>query len=273
MKTKKQTKRSFLVILCFAIMLCMMAPGHIAQAAPEVKVQVDGQLVDFPDQKPYIDSASRTMVPVRAPMEAMGCTVDWNDQARQATIKKDGNVAVFTIGSKTYTVNGASRKMDTYPVIVNDRTAFPIRFAAEAMGATVGWNASAYTVLITTPKPSGIVLLPTTGLLGRDVGVAWPNYSATIPFVSAKGTEITGLEYRDGAVRLQIAKNPVEMIRIYSDLGSQGATRINECTYYPVAGGYESEFIVSDIGKLQPFDTLKIFIPGDGLYIVANPFH
>lgn len=146
---KIKIKKCFLAILSF-MMLCIMAPGHIAQAAPDVTVKVDGQYVSFPDQKPYIDSANRTMVPVRAPMEAMGCTVEWNDKTRQATITKGDKTAVFTIGKNTYTVNGQTKTMDTKAVIVGNRTAFPIRFAAEAMGATVDWDANTYTVLITT---------------------------------------------------------------------------------------------------------------------------
>jgi hypothetical protein len=131
----------------------MIAP--MAEAAPDVTVKVDGNVVSFPDQKPYIDSNDRTMVPVRAPMEAMGCTVDWNDQARQATITKAGNTVVFTIGSNTYTLNGQNKTMDTQAVITGDRTAFPIRFAAEAMGATVTWDQDTYTVNIITGKQSG----------------------------------------------------------------------------------------------------------------------
>jgi len=119
-------------------------------AAPDVSVKVDGKLVGFPDQLPYIDSNDRTMVPVRSPMEAMGCHVDWNDQARQATITKGGITAVFTIGSNTYTVNGQNKTMDTQAVITGDRTAFPIRFAAEAMEARVEWDAGTYTVNIYT---------------------------------------------------------------------------------------------------------------------------
>ena len=119
-------------------------------AAPDVSVKVDGKLVGFPDQPPYIDENDRTMVPVRSPMEAMGCKVEWNDKTRQATITKAGNTAVFTIGSNTYTVNGAKKTMDTQAVITGDRTAFPIRFAAEAMGARVEWDASTYTVNIYT---------------------------------------------------------------------------------------------------------------------------
>lgn len=272
---KIKIKKCFLAILSF-MMLCIMAPGHIAQAAPDVTVKVDGQYVSFPDQKPYIDSANRTMVPVRAPMEALGCKVEWDEKARKAVISKDGNVAEFTIGSKTYLVNGTKKTMDTKAVIVNDRTAFPIRFAAEAMGAKVDWDANTYTVLITTfqSQGKGIEKLSTTGLPGyKDPTL--PNYKATIPFTSANGTEITGITYRDGAVRLQMGQKPVEMIRIYTDLGSQGATikvGDNTTVQKTVGGGYESEFKVSDITKLQRFETLKIFIPGDGLYVVPNPF-
>ena len=140
-------KKSKIAILTALLSLIMIVPAF--GAAP-VKVLVDGNQVSFPDQKPYINSDDRTMVPVRAPMEAMGCKVDWNDQTRQATIKKSGNTAVFTIGSKTYTLNDQNKTMDTQAVITGDRTAFPIRFAAEAMGARVEWDASTYTVNIYT---------------------------------------------------------------------------------------------------------------------------
>jgi len=141
--------------LFVALLLGIMMIAPMAEAAPDVTVKVDGNTVAFPDQKPYIDSNDRTMVPVRAPMEAMGCKVGWSDQTRQATIKKSGNTAVFTIGSNTYTVNGQNKIMDTQAVITGDRTAFPIRFAAEAMGATVTWDQDTYTVNIITGKQSG----------------------------------------------------------------------------------------------------------------------
>ena len=161
-------KKYVMFTMLIAMMVCLLAlPGHL-QATPDVSVKVDGQYVSFPDQKPYIDSANRTMVPVRAPMEKMGCTVDWNDKTRQATITKGDKTAVFTIGKNTYTVNGQSKTMDTKAVITNDRTAFPIRFAAEAMGATVGWDADTRTVLIDTKGVS--VEKPEWEIIRRDVG-------------------------------------------------------------------------------------------------------
>lgn len=145
-----------MLITLLALAVLLPSPAM----AQDVNIIINSQQVAFPDQKPYIDDNNRTMVPVRAPMEAIGCTVDWDENKQQAILTKDGVVAVFTIGSSTYTVNDASRTMDTQAVIAGNRTAFPIRFAAEAMGATVGWDAETYTVSITSlqnPTQTGVI--------------------------------------------------------------------------------------------------------------------
>ena len=142
-------KKFFISIIMLTICLAVGVPA-VTQAAQNINVIINGKAVQFPDQKPYINADSRTMVPVRAPMEAMGCTVGWDEVKRQAIIEKDGVKAVFTIGSKDYTVNGLTKTMDTAPVIVNSRTAFPIRFVAEAFGAKVDWDPASYTVSIGT---------------------------------------------------------------------------------------------------------------------------
>ncbi len=140
-------KKIKLIALMAILLMAMVLP---AGAAPDVTVKIDGAVLSFPDQGAYIDSNNRTLVPMRAPMEAMGATVDWNDNTRQAIFEKDGTIAVFTIGSKTYTVNGVNKTMDTQAIITGDRTCIPIRFAAEAIGARVDWDPNTYTVLIST---------------------------------------------------------------------------------------------------------------------------
>ncbi len=141
-------KRLKLTVLVVALILTMVIPA--TAATNNVTVKIDGAAVAFPDQKPYIDSNDRTLVPMRAPMEAMGATVDWDNAARQAIFEKDGTKVVFTIGSRAYTINGANRTMDTQAVITGDRTCIPIRYAAEAVGATVTWDGATRTVLIST---------------------------------------------------------------------------------------------------------------------------
>ena len=46
------------------------------------------------------------------------------------------------IGKKTYYVNDVAKEMDTAPIILEGRTLLPIRYVAEALGATIEWVAS-----------------------------------------------------------------------------------------------------------------------------------
>lgn len=136
-------------VICGVLLLTLGLVGT-ARAAGEIRVMVDNQLVYFGDQQPFINSANRTMVPVRAPMEAMQATVMWDDKTKTATINKNNRNAVFTVGSSIYYVQGQKQVMDTEAVIRDGRTAFPIKYAAESMGATVIWNGTTRTVMIYT---------------------------------------------------------------------------------------------------------------------------
>ena len=55
---------------------------------------------------------------------------------------EDGITMVFTIEKNTNTINGTTTQMDVSPVIIEDRTLLPIRFAAEPLGAVVEWDGS-----------------------------------------------------------------------------------------------------------------------------------
>jgi arylsulfate sulfotransferase len=98
------------------------------------------------DAIPYINSDSRTLVPVRFVSEALGCQVDWNDTERSVTIAKAGTVIKMTIGSQVYSINGQEKTMDTVPVIANDRTMVPVRFVSEALGAQVHYQNGKITI-------------------------------------------------------------------------------------------------------------------------------
>ncbi len=65
----------------------------------------------------------------------------WNEKAPAVKI-------VLTIDSKDALVNGEVKTNDVAPVIVNDRTMLPIRFLAEALGATVSWVEETRTVTV-----------------------------------------------------------------------------------------------------------------------------
>lgn len=100
------------------------------------------------DVAPVIKN-ERTMLPARFVAEALGAKVDWDGEAKTVTITKDKTVIVITIDSDKATVNGKEVKLDSPAFIENSRTYTPIRFIAEALGATVEWNEKTEEVTIT----------------------------------------------------------------------------------------------------------------------------
>ncbi len=142
----KKTMR-YLVTLVLAI--CMMQAFALADAP--ITVQLDGQNVTFTDAQPQIVN-DRTFLPVRAVFEAMGATVDFNDGV--VTAVRGGKTVKMTIDSTeaSVTENGETTAltMDVAPFIDAklSRTYVPVRFAAQALGANVGWDGGARTVVI-----------------------------------------------------------------------------------------------------------------------------
>ena len=83
--------------------------------------------------------SGRTMVPIRAIVEAMGGTADWDNATNKITLNARGNIVEMWLGKTDIKVNGASKKMDVVPVLKNERTFVPIRFAAENLNCKVDW--------------------------------------------------------------------------------------------------------------------------------------
>ncbi len=91
---------------------------------------------------------SRTIVPIRAIVEAMGGSVGWNDYTRKIDLNYDSKSVVMTLNSKNLTVNGSSKPMDVAPESINSRTYVPIRFSAENLGCAVDWLNSTRQIVI-----------------------------------------------------------------------------------------------------------------------------
>jgi hypothetical protein len=137
----------------------------------EIKVMLNDTPIEF-DVAPVILNG-RTMVPFRALFEALGMEVNWNEQRETATASKDNltitmaidysrhrprgkefNAPAMTIFGENIrhraTVNGELVELDTPAIMRNGRMLVPLRFIAEATGATVEWNEETHTVIITT---------------------------------------------------------------------------------------------------------------------------
>jgi len=127
-----------------AVLILGIAPA--AFAASPITIQIDGQTVSS-DTAPVVQNGT-TLVPVRVVTEYLGADVSWNQAKQQAIVKTAAYTVVFTLGSKTYTVNGASKALAVAPQAINSRTMIPIRALAESIGADVDYNAASNTAII-----------------------------------------------------------------------------------------------------------------------------
>ncbi|MEA3313702.1 MAG: stalk domain-containing protein [Caldisericota bacterium] len=96
----------------------------------------------------------RTVVPIRAIVEALGGTISWESKTRKVTINFETTTIELWIDNPKAKVNGAEVWIDTdnhdvKPIIVNDRTMLPLRFVAESLGCDVGWDNDTRTITIT----------------------------------------------------------------------------------------------------------------------------
>ena len=105
------------------------------------------------DSPPVIKNG-RTLVPIRAVIEALGGAVEWDGTARKATVSL-GNVTIeLWIGQSAARVNNISTRIDStnlkvVPEIISGRTMLPLRFVSENLGCVVEWAAATQTITIT----------------------------------------------------------------------------------------------------------------------------
>ncbi len=114
-----------------------------------VYVKVNGEELVF-DTKPIIENG-RTLVPFRAIFEALGATVNWNNDVQQVTAQKGDTHVSLIIGDKNMLLNYKMLvALDVAPKIVDSRTLVPLRAISEALDAQVDWNNDLRLVTITT---------------------------------------------------------------------------------------------------------------------------
>ena len=154
-----------MVMICIAFVSVVVINNHNKSAIADdgetiITLQIDNPEMTVNDQTKEIDPgagttpvvvAERTLVPVRAIIEAVGGTVEWDQVTETATLSYNGDVIRLTIGSTTAYLNDEASELDVTPVIINERTMLPIRFIAEGFKFTVDWTQETRTVTITVP--------------------------------------------------------------------------------------------------------------------------
>ena len=109
--------------------------------AGQVNVLLGDRCIAFTDAVPEVKNG-RTMVPLRAALEAMGARVDYDANTRTAVVT--GEKASFThvVGSDVITrADGSTVKMDVRSYVTpSNRTMVPVRFFSQVLGYDVFWD-------------------------------------------------------------------------------------------------------------------------------------
>jgi|GEM_PF-7083811 len=120
----------------------------------KINVRLNDKCVAFPDAFPELKN-DRTMIPVRAVVEALKATVETPD-AKTVKITLGDTVVTLTIGDVKVNVEKAGKTqtitLDAAPYIKNDRTHVPLRFISETFGYDVLWDQDYQTVVILDSK-------------------------------------------------------------------------------------------------------------------------
>lgn len=142
----------------FAVVLLMLffVLPHTAEAAPvqsnmPIYVVENGDRTKFIPQLPLLNNNSRLFMPVRE-LERLyqGVQIDWNGETRAVTVKKDGKVAIYKIGSYFYEKNGKLVYIDVAPFIDmnTNRTYIPIRFVSDGIEENIEYDNATNSVMV-----------------------------------------------------------------------------------------------------------------------------
>lgn len=143
---------------------------------PVMTVNGENKNIDESGTVPIVENG-RTLVPIRAIIEAMGGDVKWDGETNTAVLTLGEDVITLVIGSETALFNQEENTLDVAPKIINDRTMLPVRFVAEKFNFNVDWNEQTRTITVT----KSIAALPETAQPDAESGkkVLVVYYSAT----------------------------------------------------------------------------------------------
>lgn len=151
MSNSTNVRRTALAVAASISICSALALAQPALSQTAVAIVVNGTQMQF--QQPPVERAGRVFVPLRGVFEHLGATVVYDDGTINAT--GNGRNVSLRIGSNQATVNGQTQTLDEAPFLVGSSTLVPLRFIAQALGASVDWNNNSSTVTIIAGNNNG----------------------------------------------------------------------------------------------------------------------
>lgn len=129
------------------LLACLILPTAAFAADGQIDLQLDGTALQFTDATPVMEDG-RVYVPFRAVFEALDATVAYDQATSTITAQKGDTTVQFVIGNSDITVNEKTVATDAASFVRDGRTYVPVRFAAQSLGLTVGWDSKTQTVVM-----------------------------------------------------------------------------------------------------------------------------
>ena len=274
MKPLLTTRTRFLSVKTAACALALtgavLLPTQSAYAQ-NIGVQLNGNSVNFSEAAPVNISGS-VLVPMRGVFEAMNASVRYQAATRTIIAGRGNREIQLSIGSATAYVNGSPITLSQPARIINGSTFVPLRFVADALGASVRWESATSTVIIndeaqqgggdmggTTPPPmTGTSNVPTTGIGNTPNPVTpIPNPPTTVP---ATGT--TAAEGITAVFERVDTAPPASMVLLVGGQNKRYDMAANVDVYTQVGNG-------TTFGPLVPIDPTNLR-PGEDVQVVLN---
>jgi len=138
-------------VQCNFVVIPVIPKTHVVRLTiGSTWLTVDGKQTAL-DAAPVIQN-SRTLLPIRAIVEAFGGTIEWQAELRVVNIYL-GHQISLQIGNRQGYVDGVPKPIEAsdskvVPIIISGRTFLPLRFIAENLGLQVTWDAVTRTVTV-----------------------------------------------------------------------------------------------------------------------------
>lgn len=153
----KKAKLLTIVGIVCAVVLCCSVTFANTDTDVIVSLQINNPVMEINGAETEIDlgrgtkpivTNGRTLVPIRAIIEAFGGDVGWDESTQSVLLTLKDDTIKLVIGSKVAYLNNNAEPLDVAPAVINGRTMLPIRFVAEGFNLGVAWDGSTNTVSV-----------------------------------------------------------------------------------------------------------------------------
>lgn len=277
-------KRFTAFVLVFVLAMCCSLTGCAAQetttpdVAKEIIANVDVLLqinnpsmmvngkaeeIDPGNNTSPVVQNGRTLVPIRAIIEAFGGTVGWENDTQTVTLNYKDDCIKLTIDSTLAYINNSSEVLDVAPQIINGRTMLPIRFVAEGFNFDVLWIEDDSCIAITNHQAATTVKVPESWSNNRDTSSSSSETETAI--VSEGSLKVHFIDVGQGdAIFVELPNKETMLIDagpssgiVNSYLNGLGYSKIN----YVVATHPDADHINGMPEVLNSFSVDKFYMP------------